>query len=407
MISQRKKTQVLFAIAIFYVLFFPTSIGGVIIGNMWMVKNIFGMLVAVWVWKSNFLDPKAKRYAIASIMVLILFTLVGLAFADPCWGDLRIAWASISGFLPSVLFWCVSFRSLVIEGKSANKLLLILSAIMIIWGWGLVLTVPSIESFTTMWYSSLNEEMLSNMMSRGKPVMSFSTHSVSAFFVTLLFYLHCISLRHGYANILNYICMILLFLLVIPMTSNTAMVMLAIMAILFMWSTKSNTTRIVFVAICVLAFSYYWSTGFINDYIDVIVYSSSADSHGLEARYGSENYFGNIEVIMSIGGIGFLRSNTEFFEMRDSGFIYLLTQGNVILLFLIYLLRYKFLKRNQPYYSWITILLFLLLEFITASAYISVKIVFAEIMVMCFVNSFTTNNKSKSNNGQIKILSAV
>ena len=376
-------------IAIFYVMFFPTSIGGVVAGNMWMVRNILGLFIAIWICKTNSIDPRAKKIGMAAIIVLFCFTAWGLLLAQSNWGVMRIAWASVSGFLPTCLIWCITFGDLSISGKMANKLLVILSAILIIWGWGLVFTVPFVENFTIQWYSSLNEDMLSSMMSRGKPVMSFSTHSVSAFFITLFFFLHCISLREGYANVINYVCMLLLFLLVIPMTSNTAIVMLGIMALLFMWSSKSTFTKLALIIVCLSVFWYYWDNGFISMYIDGIVNGTNAEAHGLGARYDSGNYDGNFEVIKSIGGIGFLRSSTEFFEMRDSGFIYLMTQGNIILLTLIYILRYQFFKRNQKQYAWLTILIFLLLEFITASAYISVKIVFAEIMVMLFVNSFT------------------
>lgn len=390
--SQSKSTYIILAIAIFYVVFFPTSISGVIFGNMWMIRNLLGIFIALWVCKINNIDPNAKKNGILTIVVLSIFTLIGTVFANNYWGELRIAWASVSGFLPSCILWCISFENLSISGKNANRILIILSAILIVWGWGLVFTVSPIENFTIQWYSSLHEDMLTSMMERGKPVMSFSTHSVSAFFITLFFYLHCVALRHGFAGPINYVCMLLLFLLVIPMTSNTAMIMLAVMASLFMWSSKSNITKAILVLFCALVFYYYWDNGFISSYIDSIVNATRAEAHGLESRYGSQMYNGNIEIISSIGGIGFLRSNTEFFRMIDSGFIYLMTQGNLLVLCLVYLLRYKFYKRNQIQHVWLTILLFLLLEFITASAYISPKIVFAEILVILFINSFVADD---------------
>lgn len=390
--SERKNNILLLAISVLFVLFFPTSINGIIFPNMWMVKNILGLIISIWIFSNYKLDYKAKCIGLASFFILCFFTIWGLAFANPRWGDLRIAWASVSGFIPTCIIWCISFDNLRFPSRIANNVLVILSLILIIWGWGLVLKYPSIEAFTYRWYSSLNDNMLSNMLSRGKPVMSFSTHSLSAFFVTLFFYLHCIALRHRVAGIMNYVCMLLLFLLVIPMTSNTAIVMLGIMVALFLWSSKSNATKFILLIVCSLCFFYFWNSGLIGNYIDEIVNGTNADAHGIEARYKSDFYSGNIEVISSIGGIGFLRSSTEFFEMKDSGFLYLLTQGNIIVLFLIYYLRYIFYKRNQQQYVSLTLALFFLLETITASAYISVKVVFAEILVILFINSFVSNN---------------
>lgn len=379
----------LLLIAIFYVAFFPTSIGGNIIGSMWMIKNLTAFVIAIIVAQKNKILRKPFYFTLLLLLWMAVLSVTTKTFYNNGNNDFDIAWASMSGLIPTLLFWCIRFDDNYLEVYDAKKVLHIFTIILLIWGWGLVLKIEPIVNFTSSFYSQLKENMFENMVTiRGKPVMSFGTHSMSAFFMLLLFLLHCIEVKEGNGDWKNYVYMALLFTLVIPMQSNTALLVMGIMALLFLWTNNTHVTRIIALFALGAGIAYAFTMGDLTDFIYSITRGTNSQAHGIEARYLNGIYTNNIQIALNYIGVGFLRSDSGVIRMNDSGIIYLFTQGNIVSVILSYGLMYKFINRNISKYSIITFLVFFLWEFISASTFISVKMVFAHIMTIMLINGF-------------------
>ena len=285
-----------------------------------------------------------------------------------------------------------------IDTNDAKKVLHVLTVIILIWGWGLVFQISPIVSLTSSFYSQLNENMFTNMVTlRGKPVMSFGTHSMSAFFVLIVFFMNCVELKENKGNWLNYVYMALLFALIIPMRSNTALLAMAVMAVLFLWTNNNHITRIIAILAVAGGVYYALTQGELYEFVYSITNGTNSQAHGIAGRYLNGIFTNNIKIALNYIGVGFLRSDSGVFRMNDSGIIYLFTQGNIVAVILSYGLMYGFIRRNTVKYSLLIFLLFFLWEFISASTFISVKMVFAHIMTILIINSFTQNQRAEEN----------
>ena len=384
----------LLLIAIFYVAFFPTSIGGRIIGSMWMVRNLTAIVIAVIVAKKNKILRKPFYYTLFLLTWMTVLSFTTKVFYNSGNNDFSVAWASMSGLLPTLLLWCIEFDDKVLNDIDAKQVLHVFTIILLVWGWGLVLQIGPIMSFTSSFYSQLKESMFTNMVTmRGKPVMSFGTHSMSAFFMLLVYFLHCVELKEGKGSWKNYIYMALLFALVIPMSSNTSLLVMGVMAVLFLWTNNTHVTRIIAILALGVGIAYALTRGDLLDFIYSITRGTNYQAHGIAGRYLNGIFTNNIQIALNYIGVGFLRSDSDVFRMNDSGIIYLFTQGNIVSVIISYGLMYGFMKRNLQKYSIITFLIFFLWEFISASTFISVKMVFAHIMTIIIVNSFIRTDK--------------
>lgn len=384
-----KPHMVLLLIAIFYVAFFPTSIGGRIIGSMWMVRNLSAIVIAIIVTQKNKILRKPFYYTLFLLLWMTLLSFTTKAFYNNGNNDFSIAWASISGLLPTLLLWCVKFNDNYLDVNEAKKIFHVFTIILLVWGWGLVFGIGFITNFTSAFFSQLNENMFTNMVTlRGKPVMSFGTHSMSSFFMLIVYFLHCVELKEGKGDWKNYVYMALLFALVVPMSSNTSLLVMVVMTILFLWTNNTHLTRFIALFVLAIGIFYAFRQGNLTEFVYSIIRGTNSQAHGITARYLNDTYKTNIEIALNYIGVGFLRSDSGVIRMNDSGIIYLFTQGNIVSVILSYGLMYAFMRRNMSKYGKITFLIFFIWEFISASTFISVKMIFAHIMTIILINSF-------------------
>jgi len=387
-------SKILALIAVFYVFFFPTSINGNIIGSMYIVRNGAAIVLTAFLFEKNIINVKALGKTFFILIWLSVLTVSTYFLYFP--NDFRVAFASISGFLPTVFIWCLIFKHNTLDCKFMLRTVNILSFIICVWGWGLVFKNTLVIKFTQNFYSMLTDNMFNNMvLRRGKPVMSFGTHSMAAYFVMILFFYNCVIIKEKKGTPLNYIYLVLLFLLEIPMDSNTGIVAMCVMAGLFVWAKNNFFTRTALAAALVVIVVYMFYSGFITEIVFNRIINEFSRSHGFIARYFSGIYEGNIYMATHYVGVGFLRSASEYFRMNDSGIIYLFTQGNIPAVILVYGLMYGFMKKNMNKYCKLTFLLFFMWEFVAASTFISVRMVFAHILTLFVVNSVAENNNKE------------
>ncbi len=392
--QQTKSSLGLLLISVFYVVFFPTSFRGEIITYMWMIKNLSATAIALYITAKNKLYRKPLLTTIILLSWLAVLTITTKALYADGDNDFHVAWAALSGFIPTLMFWCTCIKTYTIDISSAKRILHGLTIVLLIWGWGLVFQITPIVNFTYFFFSQLNDNMFNNMITiRGKPVMSFGTHSMSAFFLMLFFFLHCVEIKEGKGDYRNYIYMALLFALVIPMRSNTAVFALAGMLVLLLWTNNTHLTRIIAFATVTVGVFFAITQGELFDFVLSIIRSSNYMQHGIAGRYLSGIFTNNIKIALNYVGVGFLRSDSEVFRMNDSGIIYLFTQGNVLAVVLAYKLMYGFIKTNVRRYSLITFGVFFTWEFIATSTFISVKMIFAQVLSILIINSFCSKKE--------------
>ncbi len=378
--------KILICVAIFYVVFFPTSIAGKIMGYIWVLRNLFGFLIAIILASHNII--KKKTLTLVGILLLFLSILTittDLLYAN---NDFEVSWSSLSGFLPTLLIWTMTFRDGSVDVKFGKKIIAFLSIAFCIWGWGLVFQNGMLNDITKGLYSQLNDNMYANMVEiRGKPVMSFGTHSMAAFFILIVYFYNCVLIKEQKNTPLTYAFLVVLFLLEIPLDSNTAVLSMVVMLFLLIWARNTAVTRIISIVIITIGVGYALYDGFIIEFVSDIVFNAFSDSHGFQGRYLSGIYDGNFYMMKNYLGVGFLRSDSRFFRMNDSGIIYLLTQGGLPALIITYYLMYNFFKRNIRKYHKITFCIFFIWEIIATTTFISVKMVFAHILTMFLINS--------------------
>ena len=376
------------------VFFFPTSFNGHIIGNIWMVKNLSAFILILCLLRYSYIPRKEFINAFFLVAWLMLLTITTKLLYNAGNNDFDVSWASLSGFLPTLLIWCMVIPGLKLPLKDAEKAINFLSVIMIVWGWAMVAKIPIVINITQNLFSQLNDSMFENMvLIRGKPVMSFGTHSMAAFFILLVFYYNCLLIKAGRASLFRFAILLLLFLLVIPLRSNTVLVAMAVMAALMLWVTNNAKIRLVVLILLVSVGLYYYSTGIISSFVEEIVLGEHSSSHGIAARYLGSAYENNFKIVWNYIGVGFLRSESGYFRMNDSAIIYLFTQGNVIAVFLAYKIMYSFIKKNTTRYHLLTFCIFFIWEFISASTFISVKMVSAQLLTVLFINSIWSDTE--------------
>lgn len=386
--SMRIKVTIFLSLLV--VFFFPTSINGRIIDDIWIVRNGIGVIMTFYLVRAYGITIQNFTWCFLLMFILSIFTIIPLLFSADKPNDLYISVASASGEIITFILWAILYRENRVSKKCALRIVNMLSIIILIWGWGLVFAIQPIVRITQSLYSQLNDDMFSNMvLIRGKPVMSFGTHSMSAFFTMLVFYFNALAVKEGNNSVYRYIIMVLLMALEVPMTSNTAIVCLGVMAYLFVWSTRKWWVGFIVIVGIIAVGIYLYATGVMTAYVDGITNGVSSELHGFSARYFSGRFDGNFEMVSRFGGVGFLRSRSEFYKMNDSAIIYLFTQGNAVAVVLAYSLMYRFFKNNYSKYWKISLGLFFIWEIIASSTFISVKMVCAHILTMYIVNSLT------------------
>ncbi len=386
-------TKFVLVIAIIYVFFFPTSYKGTIIYNMYIPQNLFAICVVLFCIFKNRVKLRSLETVLLLFLWLGILTVTTSVLCRP--NDFRIAYASISAFIPTVLMWCVCFK----DAHSASisiKWLNFLSIVVLIWGWGIVIGNGLIIEFTGSLYSQLTDEMFNNMvLLRGKPVMSFGTHSLSSFFLLLMFYLHCIVIKEKKENLFTYVCMFLLLGLQIPMRSTTSVLLMGVMALLFVWAKNNVYTRIFLCLVGMIIVIVCIKNGYLTQAI-YILFGENSKQHGFMVRYFGDLYDGNFEMILKYIGVGFLRSDSDMFRMNDSGPIYLLTQGNIVALLAVYWLMYSFFKNNMNKYVKLTFWLFFLYELVSSVTFVTTEMFMAHVLVVFMINSICrTENKEQ------------
>jgi hypothetical protein len=161
-------------------LYAPTSFGGEFSLSLWGFYLVFvSFLLLLLLLRKDGLSS----YPLAGGSILMIATLFAATLFSP-FPDYR--WGGLLPYVPLSILFLVNLRDLSV-GRSFPAILWVANLINVFLGVAAILQNARIGDFLIDHYSSGYSELVPFMMSAGKPVLTFGTHSVAALFYYMLF----------------------------------------------------------------------------------------------------------------------------------------------------------------------------------------------------------------------------
>jgi len=180
--SDLRETSLPFLIGSMFILglYAPTSFGGEFSSPLWGFYLAFAavLLILLLLRKDGL-----TSYPLAGGSILMMAALFAATLLSP-FPDYR--WGGLLPYIPLSILFVVNIRDLS-AGKRFPIILLIANLINVFLGIAAILQNERIGDFLVDHYSSAYSELVPFMMSAGKPVLTFGTHSVAALFYYMLF----------------------------------------------------------------------------------------------------------------------------------------------------------------------------------------------------------------------------
>jgi len=183
----------------------PSSTDGVFSQTTWevyfliLISSVLFMLAR----KTGLGSPWRCVNSIGLVTVIILGTILS-PFQEYRWGGLL-------AYLALALLFAMNCRNVSAQGR-LNVMLTLANVVNIILGIAVVLDLGPVRQVFVDYYSAFYPELVEVMTSAGKPVLTFGTHSLAAFFFYLLFWMNFESYKaqRSYGRLLAALCYIVL-----------------------------------------------------------------------------------------------------------------------------------------------------------------------------------------------------
>jgi hypothetical protein len=323
--------------------YFPTSEAETISIRLYLVSAaiLASILGALLLRRRGVLSLYAV-VNVAAINVILLVCTLFSPFTDFAYG----------GYIPilvlSVLF-CVNVKDIGLT-TVARRLFDIANAINIVLAALLMLEVPGVTQFFLDHYAYGYQELLPTMLEGGKPVITFGSHSLAAFFFYLLFYLtlHTFIVARSKLNLVFALCYLAMLF---SLSSFTALVFGAVatvqLALCFQWR-KSVLAGLVTGALVLLAAVVVVPRlDSFSDFKEDVTAVFERQDNGLMGRYSdSGGVAANLDYITShpFSPIGLGMSSQLWYA--DSGPVEYLMKGSFPLLITVYIGAFFFIRKN-------------------------------------------------------------
>jgi hypothetical protein len=284
------------------------------------------------------------------LMLIINFSLVFYTVVTYGRYDTR-SWGSYPYYLFLSLAFCLDLKSVTYTGLLKYALIITLIG-QIVLSYGIFSENDILREFLLEYYSSGYPELLYTMMGEFKPVTTFATHSVAAFFHFIFFFLSLQSYR-VFGNWYWLVFATISLLLLITIRSNTS-IAYTVISLIVLFKGLSNKPRILalfaITLILLVGGLVYYFKDLIQLMLDAnIITIMAKDNNGLLSRYQAEGNYLEPTInylkenpLLSIG----INYDPKLFY-TDSGFIIYFLRGSLPLLVSIYLGFYMFLEKNM------------------------------------------------------------
>jgi hypothetical protein len=329
-------------------LFFPTSLGGE--GSFVLVGiALVGLsaLLLYLVWKQG-TRPNAILFISMPIVIILTASTFGL---EPN----RFGYGVFGQFILLALVLALDLRR-VRPSRFISAAFLVASVLNVAVGFSIIVGNEWAGQFLSSFYSYSYPELVPNMVSLHKPVLSFATHSLAGFFLYLFFWMNweTFKARRGALDLCVALCHLVLLVAVASFTSIAFCALALIQMALWLYDRSHKLFALA--AVCTLAavpvgirtLQYQAeSLGFTLPELGVTVLNP--DLGGPLARYGPRGeLWPTFEHLIDhpFSPIGFTVPSYLF--VADSAPLEYLLRGSIPLLLLIYFGLYRFLRFNSP-----------------------------------------------------------
>lgn len=318
-------------------LYLPTSLNGHIL-KIFSVSYFFILLIFTLV-----LLMLQRKISIIMVFIGtgIILTLFLSTFIFSLKFGSTYAFGGLMPYANIVLLFCLNFSDLSIS-KQVNKVFFVTNVINII-AIFLIFIQPDITHlFLTCFYSWGNQELVIRMLARNKPVFTFAMHSIAGFFFFLFFLLNIETYRSKEHIIyLIYALCYLIFIVLLKSTTAYCFIIVASLYICYRF--------IYFIPVFITGTATFvlFNNGVVSTLFNHVVTVFLSPTNGFLGRFSSHGAFQEtLSYIMdnpfSPVGLGYL----EFLHFTDSGFIVHLLRGSLLLVILMYLGFFMFLRYN-------------------------------------------------------------
>lgn len=340
----KKRNNLLFLILLFLGTYFPTSINGEINSGLMYLKLILFILIA------SFLIIKQKsinNFTVISLM-FILIILITSTLLSPA---KEYAFGSLAFIMGFYMMIFVKFENLKME-KIPEKFFLFFNFVTLFIGFSITTGNLFIGNFIINLFSNHKSFLVSSMIERNKPVITFGSHSIAALFIFCLFYMNYKFFQTDHKK-LNLLFSMMYLTLLFFLQSNSGFLFLFLGMLLLSTQVlfKMKKIKIIFFIFATfLLIILFGNTTFpfIQESYAQIHYNITSPVNGVLGRFGEEsgvlkinlNYIAN-NIFRPIGF-----SYQPGLIYTDSGLIEFVLRGSIFLPLIIYFTFFTFLKRN-------------------------------------------------------------
>ena len=326
--------------AVFLVgLYCPTSVNTVQSRWLWAAPGVLAIAVLATVILRYGLHAVPLVCAMVAMSSLLFFTAI-----TPLWS---LTPGALLPYTALLLLLCTDLsgvaygRPLRFAWIAANILNIGLSAL-------IVADFKPVKTFFISTYSAFYDQLVPSMLAAGKPVLTFASHSIAAFFFFVCFYLHLRTFTARRRNGSLLLAIVYLGLLVLLKSISAYCLFAAGAALLLYYTAGPRTVMIlgsVAVAICLAAVfvsATQWDRG-----VASIWQVWNAPGSRFQGRYLEDGVLGqDLKYINEhpLQGVGIGYSESLWYG--DSGPIELLIRGSLPLLLAVYIGFWSFVRRS-------------------------------------------------------------
>lgn len=344
--ATRRFDNIVTALFLIIGLYLPTSIAGNISQPLTYLAYalVFGLLGLLMLKTRTRLNPLCVILSLIIVPLLLLFSLTS--------GLPRYTPGALAGYLVLSLMFSSNLYEINCTG-GLEPLFTLVNLVNITAGFCIIAGEPHVSDFLIAHYSNAYPELLPNMLSWRKPVLTFATHSLAAFYLYLFFFanLRTFQVKRRRLSFAFALCHLVL---IVALLSVSGVLFAALGFVQLFWSlwTRSKSLFVVALILVLLGtpaafkavFPHVTDWGAIYDMAKAIV--SQPDS-GWNGRFGGGGYMQyDLSYVRHnpLTPVGITYRDELMFG--DSGVFEYYLRGSVVLLFVIYTGYYCFLRRN-------------------------------------------------------------
>jgi hypothetical protein len=331
-------------------IFLPSSLSGYL--SSLLIGISYGIalfLLAYGAWKLG-ASESAIIYCLLPILII-------LSLCTVLWSldDIRIA--KLGVYAASALMFCLRWKPSPL--RYGNHILLAASAANIVMGVGILAHWSPVTDFVSRFYAAFFDDLVSTMLALHKPVLTYGTHSLAAFFIYLFYWMNFRTFEATKSKI-NLAFAILHAALCAAVLSHTSFVFAFLAFAEMGWYLLRHARYAAIAIVFAIAIGLPAAVSRIDPDLrtwadvgqvtrDVVVFTWTDKEGGFAGRFSpSGNMAAPIAYIADhpFSPIGL--STREGFILDDSGPIEYMIRGSVLLVLLMYGGAWYFLRAHLP-----------------------------------------------------------